>query len=131
MYVDDSCYELEETLIRNRKLSIKLKGIEDRTEVESLRSKEVYVLEKQLPNLKEGEYYWFQLENLKVINEQSELLGVIEQVMPTGANDVLVVKPVNGSVDDRERLIPFLKQEIINKIELQDETVYVKWPKDY
>ena len=51
--------------------------------------------------------------------------------MPTGANDVLVVKPVNGSVDDRERLIPFLKQEIITKIELQDETVYVKWPKDY
>ncbi len=131
LYVEDSCYELEETLIRNKKLSIKLKGIEDRTEVESLRSKEVYVLEKQLPNLKEGEYYWFQLETLKVINEQNELLGVIEQVMPTGANDVLVVKPVNGSVDDRERLIPFLKQEIINKIELQDETVYVKWPKDY
>ena len=131
LYVDDNCYELEETLIRNKKLSIKLKGIEDRTEVESLRSKEVYVLEKQLPNLKEGEYYWFQLETLKVINEQNELLGVIDHVMPTGANDVLVVKPINGSIDDKERLIPYLKQKIINKIELQDETVSVKWPKDF
>ena len=131
LYVDDSCYELEEALIRNKKLSIKLKGIEDRTEVESLRSKEVYVLEKQLPNLKEGEYYWFQLETLKVINEQNELLGVIDHVMPTGANDVLVVKPINGSIDDKERLIPYLKQKIINKIELQDETVSVKWPKDF
>ena len=131
LYIDDSCYELEETLIRNKKLSIKLKGIEDRTEVESLRSKEVYVLEKQLPNLKEGEYYWFQLETLKVINEQNELLGVIDHVMPTGANDVHVVKPINGSIDDKERLIPYLKQKIINKIELQDETVSVKWPKDF
>ena len=51
--------------------------------------------------------------------------------MPTGANDVLVVKPINGSIDDRERLIPFLKQEIINKIELQDKTVYVKWPSNF
>ena len=41
------------------------------------------------------------------------------------------VLDMNESVDDRERLIPFLKQEIINKIELQEETVYVKWPKDY
>ena len=131
LYVDDNCYELEEALIRNKKLSIKLKGIEGRTEVESLRSKEVYVLEKQLPNLKEGEYYWFQLENLRVINEQNELLGMIDHVMPTGANDVLVVKPITGSVDDKERLIPFLKQEIINKIGLQDEIVYVKWPKDF
>lgn len=131
LYVDDSCYEIEETLIRNKKLSIKLKGIEDRTEVEALRSKEVYVLEKQLPNLKEGEYYWFQLENLNVINEQNELLGAIDHVMPTGANDVLAVKPIKGSIDDKERLIPFLKKEIINKIELQDKTVYVKWPRDF
>ena len=94
LFVDTTCYEIEEILIRNKKLSIKLKGIEDRTEVEALRSKEVYVLEKQLPNLKEGEYYWFQLENLNVINEQNELLGAIDHVMPTGANDVLAVKPI-------------------------------------
>ena len=131
LYVDDSCYEIEETLIRNKKLSIKLKGIEGRTEVEFLKSKEVYVLEKQLPTLEEGEYYWFQLENLNVINEQNELLGIIDYVLPTGANDVLAVKPIAGSIDDKERLIPFLKQEVIEKIELQDKTIYVKWPRDF
>ena len=131
LYVDDSCYEIEETLIRNKKLSIKLKGIEGRTEVEFLKSKEVYVLEKQLPTLEEGEYYWFQLENLNVINEQNELLGIIDHVMPTGANDVLVVKPLEGSVDNAERLIPFLKEEIIINVELLNKTVFVKWPKDF
>ncbi len=51
--------------------------------------------------------------------------------MPTGANDVLVVKPFDGSIDNVERLIPFLKEEIITKVELLDKRVYVKWPKDY
>ncbi|HIM22387.1 MAG TPA: ribosome maturation factor RimM, partial [Gammaproteobacteria bacterium] len=72
-----------------------------------------------------------QLENLKVINEQNEFLGIIDHVMPTGANDVLVVKPLEGSVDNDERLIPFLKKEIITKVELLKKTVYVKWPKDF
>ena len=71
------------------------------------------------------------LENLKVINEQNEFLGIIDHVMPTGANDVLVVKPLEGSVDNDERLIPFLKKEIITKVELLKKTVYVKWPKDF
>lgn len=132
LYIDEwHCLEIDEVLISNKKLSIKLKGIEDRSKAETLRNKEVYVLESNLPPLGEGEYYWFQLENLKVINEQNEFLGIIDHVMPTGANDVLVVKPLEGSVDNDERLIPFLKKEIITKVELLKKTVYVKWPKDF
>ena len=132
LYIDEwHCLEIDEVLISNKKLSIKLKGREDRNNAESLRNKEVYVLESNLPPLGEGEYYWFQLENLKVINEKNEFLGIIDHVMPTGANDVLVVKPLEGSVDNDERLIPFLKKEIITKVELLKKTVYVKWPKDF
>lgn len=132
LYIDEwHSLEIEDVLISNKKLSIKLKGIEDRSKAETLRNKEVYVLESNLPPLGEGEYYWFQLENLKVINEQNEFLGIIDHVMPTGANDVLVVKPLEGSVDNDERLIPFLKKEIITKVELLKKTVYVKWPKDF
>ena len=130
LYIDDGdCLEIEEILIRNKKLSIKLKKIEDRTGAESLRNKEVYVPENHLPVLNEGEYYWVQLEDLKLINEQGELLGVIDHVMPTGANDVLVVKPTDESVDNKERLIPFLKEETITKVDLLNKTVYIKWPK--
>lgn len=123
--------EIEDVLIRNNKLSVKLKGIEDRNGAELLRDKEVYILEEQLPSLKKGEYYWYQLETLKVINEQNEFLGIIDHIMPTGANDVLVVKPFEGSIDNVERLIPFQKKEVITKVELLDKRVYVKWPKDY
>ena len=132
LYIDEwHSLEIEDVLISNKKLSIKLKGIEDRSKAETLRNKEVYVLESHLPPLEEGEYYWYQLENLKVINEQNEFLGIIDHVMPTGSNDVLVVKPLEGSVDNDERLIPFLKEEIIIKVELLNKAVYVKWPKDF
>ena len=43
----------------------------------------------------------------------------------------MLVKPSDKSIDDKERLIPFLKQEVIEKIELQDKTIYVKWPRDF
>jgi len=43
----------------------------------------------------------------------------------------LVVKPLEGSVDNDERLIPFLKEEIIINVELLNKTVFVKWPKDF
>ena len=132
IYIDEwLSLEIEDVLISNKKLSIKLKGIEDRSKAESLRNKEAYILESDLPPLEEGDYYWYQLENLKVINEQNELLGIIDHLMPTGANDVLVVQPAEGSVDNDERLIPFLKEEIIIKVELLNKTVYVKWPKDF
>ena len=132
IYIDEwLSLEIEDVLISNKKLSIKLKGIEDRSKAESLRNKEAYVLESDLPPLEEGDYYWYQLENLKVINEQNELLGIIDHLMPTGANDVLVVQPAEGSVDNDERLIPFLKEEIIIKVELLNKTGDVKWPKDF
>ena len=52
-------------------------------------------------------------------------------LMPTGANDVMAIKPFKGSIDDKERLIPFLKKEIVVKVDLGNNLVYVKWPKDY
>ena len=51
--------------------------------------------------------------------------------MKTAANDVLVVKPLSGSVDKQERLIPFSKDEVIREVDIRRRLVYVKWPKDY
>ena len=68
---------------------------------------------------------------LKVINEEGDLLGRIDHIMETGANNVLVVKQVAEGIDNKERLIPFSKDEVILKVDLKSKSVYVKWPKDY
>ena len=126
-----SLIELENFSSLGKRLTVKIIGVDNRNDAETFRGKELFILEKHLPATKDGEYYLFQLENLKVVNEEKELIGSIDQIMKTGANDVLVVKPSSGSVDKKERLIPFSKDEIIRKVDLETRLVYVKWPKDY
>ena len=76
--------------------TIHISGINTRDSAELLRDKEIYIQESQLPQLNNDEVYLYQLENLVVKNKQDEILGLVDYVMPTGANDVLVVKPSTG-----------------------------------
>jgi len=78
----------------------------------------------QLPRAKSGEYYWVDLVGLKVVNVQSQELGRIEQILQTGANDVLVVQ------GERERLIPFLA-DVIREVDTTAGVVRVEWDADY
>ena len=123
--------KVEDIKKQNGKLTIKLLEVDDRNKADRYRDKEIFVYEKHLPLLIEGEFYWYQLEKLKVVNEKNEVLGIIDHLMETGANDVLVVKPLPESIDDNERLIPFTQDIVINKVDLKRKTLYVKWPKDY
>jgi ribosomal 30S subunit maturation factor RimM len=50
-----------------------------------------------LPNLAADEYYWYQLEGLKVINQDEQLFGKVDHLLETGANDVMVVKPAQAA----------------------------------
>ncbi len=84
-----------------------------------------------LPQPEEGEYYWHQLQGLQVLNESGECLGCVERMLGTGANDVMVVKPDTRSVDDRERLIPWLEQRVVQRVDLAAGCVRVNWPADY
>lgn len=133
IYLSDNnlVIKIEHLNKHNGKLIVKLFGVDNRSKSEVYRDKEVFVFEKHLPSLSEGEFYWYQLEKLLVINEKEELLGMIDHVMETGANDVLVVKPLAESVDDLERLIPFSKNVVIGKIDLLANSLHVKWPREY
>ena len=133
LLISDSLFsvEIENLLKHGQKLTVKIIGIDNRDDAEKFRGKELLILEKDLPSTKLEEYYLFELENLKVVNEENELLGRIDQIMKTGANDVLVVKPSSKSVDRIERLVPFTKREVVKEVDLKSKVVYVKWPKDY
>jgi len=115
----------------NDRVTIHISGINTRNSAEILRDKEIYVQEDQLPTLDNGEAYFYQLENLIVKNKQDEILGLVDYIMPTGANDVLVVKPSKESIDNEERLIPYLRPKIIESIKLEEGYIVVVWPKDY
>jgi 16S rRNA processing protein RimM len=52
-------------------------------------------------------------------------------MLQTGANDVVVVTPDGSSLDDRERLIPWIRGEVIKSIDVEKGELLVSWLSDY
>ena len=97
---------------------------EDRESVRELIGIDIAIRSDQLVNLSDGEYYWHQLEGLAVVNLEGIQLGVVERLMETGANDVLVVR------SEMERLIPYTS-ETIAEVNLSARQIRVDWELDY
>ena len=107
-----------------------LDGVDDRSQAEALKGCDIAVPMTELPELAEEEYYWHQLEGLSV-ECAGELLGQVSEIMATGANDVIVVKPCEGSRDQRERLIPWLRGSVVKKVDLPGASIQVDWDPEF
>lgn len=103
-----------------------LTGIVDRDAAVALVGAEILILKQQLPKPKPGEYYWADLVGLEVKTQSGVSLGVVDHLLETGANDVLVV--VDGK---SERLIPFLQQQTVISIDLDGRLMIVDWDPDF
>ena len=103
----------------------RLEGYQDRDQAAVLVGKEIAILPDQLQPLKEGEYYWSQLVGLQVINQTGVVLGVVDRLIETGANDVLVV--IDG---ERERMLPYIP-DVVKQVKLDDRILEVEWDPDF
>lgn len=108
-----------------------IKGCDDRDETRKFTGKELMVEKSLLPQLDTNFYYWYQLEGLKVVTLGGDDLGDVDHLIETGVNDVLVVRASSDSVDDKERLIPYLKGQVIVSVELEQRLIRVNWEKDF
>ncbi|KXU38425.1 ribosome maturation factor RimM [Ventosimonas gracilis] len=130
----DSRRHLEVTLSDSRQqgknLLVFLDGIDDRDQAQQLAHLEICVRRSELPKLDDGEYYWHQLEGLKVIEQNGRLLGRIERMLSTGANDVMRVLPCEGSLDQRERLLPYT-DGCVRRVDLGAGEMQVEWDADF
>lgn len=116
--------------LQGKVLVVKIKGLDDREEARSFSGYDICVPRSLLPALDDGEFYWLQLQGLKVIDLQGQLLGKIDHLLETGANDVMVVRPCAGSLDDRERLLPYTDQ-CVQSVDLQAAEMRVDWDADF
>ena len=74
---------------------VELEGCADRDSAERMRGTDVGLPLQDLPVLAEDEHYWFQLLGFHVVSVEGDsrrTLGVLADVMATGANDVMVVQ---------------------------------------
>jgi 16S rRNA processing protein RimM len=132
LYIDDfPSARLEKMFEKRDRLIIKLSACDSRNTAEELRNKEVYILENNLPDLKKGEYYLYELEGLVVKNLDSQILGEVKEIFGTKANEVLIVKNTDESIDDKERLIPYVKPQVVKEILLEEGIILVDWHENY
>ncbi|GBL54154.1 ribosome maturation factor RimM [Pseudomonas citronellolis] len=122
--------ELVSGRVQGNVLVAKLKGLDDREVARTYADFEILVPRSELPELDDGEFYWSQLEGLKVIDTNGQLFGILDHMLETGANDVMVVKPCAGSLDDRERLLPYTEQ-CVQSVDLAAGEIRVDWDADF
>ncbi|MGF2736378.1 ribosome maturation factor RimM [Marinobacter sp. DUT-1] len=122
---------LEEGRRQGQGIVVRLKGIDDREVARTYSGAEILVPTAELPELPSGEYYWYQLEGLEVFTVEGLNLGKVHHLMETGSNDVLVVRATRDSADQRERLIPYLPDQVVREVDLAGNRLVVDWDPEF
>lgn len=99
-----------------------IEGVESISEAEALKGFSVMVDEAKLETLPEGSYYHHQIIGIDVRLEDGTPAGKVEEIIPTGANDVYVIR--SGS---RELLIPAVS-EFILRIDAKKKEMIIRVP---
>ncbi len=92
---------------------IKFEGIDSIEAAQLLSGQEVQVAREDFEPLPEGEYYRFEIEGLKVFDDTGLYYGVIEEIIPTGSNDIYAVRN-----EGKEWLIPMI-DSVVQSIDLE------------
>ena len=100
--------------------------VADRDAIDAMRGTEIYVPRSALPPPAPGEFYWVDLEGLRVVNVEGVDFGTVSHLFATGANDVLVAR--NG---ERERMIPFVQPQYVTSVDFEAGMVTVDWDPEF
>lgn len=105
----DLILEIEGVKFFKQFVILKFKGIDNINDVEKYRQKSLYVTRQNAVRLRRDEYFIADLMGLRVVDEEEREIGILKEVMETGANDVYVITMTDG----RELLLPAIKQCIL------------------
>ena len=106
-------------------LVVQLKDCHDRDAAAALTGTDIGIYRSQLPPVDADEYYWSDLMGMQVITKDDQVLGVVDHLLETGANDVIVVK------GEQEHLVPYIKGQVVKSVDLEARIIRVEWDPDY
>lgn len=125
--------EIVEGRMQGKGVIVRLAGVDDRTAAEGMRHQKFWISSAQIPPLGAQDYYWRELIGLRVYTDfegETRLLGEVAHLLETGANDVLVLRHCEGSIDERERLIPYLYGDVVESVQQEQGRIVVRWHPD-
>ena len=117
--------EVREGKRHGKTVIARLDGFDDRDQATTIVGAEISIDRDQLEPCEEGEYYWADLIGLEVVTTSGEVLGRVDHLLETGANDVLVVS------GEKEHLVPFARPEVIKSVDIAGGTIEVDWSVDF
>lgn len=107
-------------------LIVELEGLADRDAAAALAGAEILVERVHMPRLPSGQYYWTDLEGLRVINQDGIDFGVVDHLFDNGAHAVMLARSA-----ERERLIPFVLGNFVKAVDLDQRLITVEWDADF
>ncbi|MDQ0091714.1 16S rRNA processing protein RimM [Paenibacillus anaericanus] len=99
---------------------VKFEGFDNINDVEKYKGTELKVPKEQAVELPENEYYYHEIIGCRVVSDEDEDLGVIEEILRPGANDVWVVKLPSG----KQLLLPVI-DDVVLDVDVKNKLVKV------
>lgn len=121
-------FQVEDWKRHNQGYVGKLKGLDSREDAQALTNAEIAINADVLPALSNDEFYWRELYGMSVFTTKGYDLGKVTDILETGSNDVLVVAAnPKDAFGQKERLIPFLDEQVIKHIDRTAQRIEVDW----
>lgn len=115
VFVKDKEYKIEKLRDQKGIIIVKFEGIDDINQIENLKNEEVMIALEDRPELPEGKHYVGDLLGLEVITEDGQVLGTLDNIYNTGANDIYEVGEI---------LLP-ATDEVIKQIDMENKKIIV------
>lgn len=112
--------EVEGVKFFKQMVIMKFKGFDNPNDIEIYRGKGLFVTREQAVKCEKDEYFIADLIGCSVIDEDENKLGIVDDVLLTGANDVYIIK----TKDNKEILIPAIK-ECILKVDMPNKIIKI------
>ena len=119
VYINERLYKIEH--VRKYKSFAIIKICNDRTTAENFIGSIISIPESNLRPLEKNEFYVRDIKGLLVETTSGQALGIVTDVIKTGANDVYIIKPDIGD----SFMIPAIKDVVLN-ISLREKKIIVK-----
>lgn len=113
--IKNNTYEIERMRKQKNLFIVKLKGFDDINQIEDLKDYNVFIDEQDKPELQQGEYYIKDLIGFEVYTDEGKLLGKLDDVFNTGANDIYQVGEI---------LLPAIK-DVVKQVDTKNKKIIV------